>query len=68
MVVWGSCNWLEPLMFRDGLRENPEACVAYEKLKSRLATEHDETRSYTAAESEFILANLGAMSDRCHAG
>jgi GrpB-like predicted nucleotidyltransferase (UPF0157 family) len=48
-------QWARYLGFRDLLRENPDARIAYEQLKRRLAAEFPDDRiGYTNAKESFI--------------
>jgi GrpB-like predicted nucleotidyltransferase (UPF0157 family) len=55
MVQHGSAFWERHILFRDYLRENPQAAREYEDLKVRLAAEFRTDREgYTEAKTEFI--------------
>lgn len=58
-VVTGSAFWIDHLLFRDHLREQPSVARAYQELKRRLADELRRDRiAYTEAKGEFIQATL----------
>ncbi|MHC4842039.1 MAG: GrpB family protein [Planctomycetota bacterium] len=57
MVVKDGTFWQEHLLFRDYLRTNPDAAVAYADLKRRLADEFSTDRyGYNEAKTAFIEA------------
>jgi len=58
IVAHNSPNWHEPIRFRDWLRSDPGNRDAYEKLKRQLAAFHDDTRTYSAAKTDFIQSTL----------
>lgn len=48
-------RWRDQLVFREFLRENPEARAEYERAKRRAAAEHpDDVGAYTEAKDETI--------------
>lgn len=55
IVRHGGDWWQKHLLFRDRLRENPEAAEDYERLKLELAERcPDDERAYADAKLEFI--------------
>jgi GrpB-like predicted nucleotidyltransferase (UPF0157 family) len=55
MFEVGQGEWEKHLVFRDYLREHPEAVKEYAALKRELAEKHREDReAYTTAKSPFI--------------
>ena len=54
MVVVGAEFWERHLLFRDYLRNHPEAVQAYGQIKRELAPQFDDTNDYARAKTEFI--------------
>ena len=55
LVRADSAFWLDHLLFRDRLRNEPELRAAYAQLKHRLATAHETDRAqYTAGKAAFV--------------
>ena len=55
IVELGSDFWKEHLLFRNYLRNNPEARFQYSKLKKELALQYERDREkYTDSKAEFI--------------
>jgi GrpB-like predicted nucleotidyltransferase (UPF0157 family) len=59
VVVHGGDQWRRSLRFRDRLRGDPDLRVAYQALKEQLAARGLTRAAYTAAKSEFVLAESG---------
>ena len=73
MVELNSEFWKRHLLFRDYLRNHPEAAQKYYHLKTRLATKYGSDREgYTNAKTAFIGAAVNkakkarAVGDDCH--
>jgi GrpB-like predicted nucleotidyltransferase (UPF0157 family) len=63
MVELNSELWRSHLLFRDYLRQRPEAAKEYENLKTELARKHAENReAYTEGKAAFIEGVLKAAS------
>ena len=57
MFVVGHDQWNRHLLFRDYLRNNPEALAAYADLKRELAERYrDDRDAYTDAKTQFVRA------------
>lgn len=55
VVVHGGAAWRERLSFRDRLRADSNAAARYERLKTHLASQHqDDREAYTAAKADFV--------------
>lgn len=51
----GCAGWTEMLLFRDYLRQHPEALAAYHRLKQDLAREHGpDGEKYVEGKSAFV--------------
>ena len=58
-VKLGSPFWIDQLLFRDFLRNNPEVAEDYSALKKSLAEKHSRNhRAYTKGKSDFISSVL----------
>lgn len=59
MVELDSDFWVEHLLFRDYLRQHPEAARMYENLKRDLAEQFSDSREqYSSAKSDFVASIL----------
>ena len=59
LVKYGCPDWVDTVLFRDYLRENPEACIEYAVLKRKLAVRYRTDRErYTDAKRPFIQSAL----------
>ena len=59
LVVHGSPQWEEPLLFRDSLRAHPEVAAAYGDLKRKLACRiRAEGGDYIEAKGPFVRSVL----------
>jgi GrpB-like predicted nucleotidyltransferase (UPF0157 family) len=59
VVQFGTAGWQKRLVFRDYLRDHPDAAREYATLKQNLVCDHREARdSYTEGKSSFIEAIL----------
>lgn len=54
VVAYEGSDWVNQIAFRNHLRMNEDARVAYEVLKKRLAFRFSDTRDYSEAKSDFI--------------
>jgi GrpB-like predicted nucleotidyltransferase (UPF0157 family) len=54
VAIFESAEWFRTLRFRDRLRSDPEARLAYEFLKIRLAAGNMTRAEYTAGKNDFI--------------
>jgi GrpB-like predicted nucleotidyltransferase (UPF0157 family) len=63
LVPVGSARYRDELLFRDYLREHPDARVGYARLKHDLAVRHHEDReAYTEGKTTFVLEILRRAS------
>ncbi len=54
IVEYDSKAWVDPILFRDFLRSNPQSLHDYETLKQSLSESTENNREYTTQKSEFI--------------
>ena len=66
LVPRGSILWVQPIAFRDALRNSAELAAEYQALKQHLAHEYAQDReAYTEAKSPFtqsVLSRVGASA------
>jgi GrpB-like predicted nucleotidyltransferase (UPF0157 family) len=59
ITTLNSQSWRQDLAFRDLLRNHPEVCREYERLKLSLAKQYEDTRElYTEGKAKFIKSTL----------
>ncbi len=62
MVVFGGPFWIEHLLFRDYLREDPGAVEQYSALKKSLSKEHRSNReAYSRGKAELIASIMSKI-------
>ena len=68
IVIFDGPLWRDNLAFRDALRSSDADRTAYLRLKRELAARFDDTRSYSAAKSDFVQAVLAKWRQRGQCG
>ncbi len=66
-VYWTSDPGAEEMiLFRDYLREHPEAAAEYEEIKLRLASEGRGFHHYTLSKTSFVIRIIGQIRESGH--
>jgi GrpB-like predicted nucleotidyltransferase (UPF0157 family) len=64
MYEQGHAEHIQHVLFRNYLRENPDARREYEALKQRLAEQFDDVEAYAEAKSDFVQDILRRAKER----